>query len=123
MLPINLIKFRLYPFHQLVNLHAIVRFPEVIKEALDANNYTTEDIDMLIPHQANFRITNYVREQLGLPESKIFSNIHKYGNTTGASIPIALCEAWEAGKIQAGHLVCLAAFGSGFTWASALMRW
>ncbi len=103
--------------------HAIIRFPEVIKEALDANNYTAQDIDMLIPHQANFRITSYVREQLGLPEHKVFSNIHKYGNTTGASIPIALSEAWEAGKIQRGNVVCLAAFGSGFTWASALLKW
>jgi 3-oxoacyl-[acyl-carrier-protein] synthase-3 len=103
--------------------HAVIRFPEVIKEALDANGYCKEDIDMLIPHQANFRITSYVREQLGLSEEKVFSNIHKYGNTTAASIPIALSEAWEEGKIQPGHLVCLAAFGSGFTWASALIRW
>jgi 3-oxoacyl-[acyl-carrier-protein] synthase III len=103
--------------------HAVVRFPEVIKEALDANGFQTTDIDMLIPHQANYRIASYVREQLGLPEERVFSNIHKYGNTTAASIPIALSEAWEAGKIQPGNLVCLAAFGSGFTWASALIRW
>jgi 3-oxoacyl-[acyl-carrier-protein] synthase-3 len=103
--------------------HAVIRFPEVIKEALDANGYRTEDINMLIPHQANFRITNYVRDQLGLSAEKVYSNIHKYGNTTAASIPIALSEALEEGKIQAGHLVCLAAFGSGFTWASALIKW
>jgi 3-oxoacyl-[acyl-carrier-protein] synthase-3 len=103
--------------------HAVIRFPEVIKEALDANGYSTQDIDMLIPHQANFRITNYVRDQLGLSAETVYSNIHKYGNTTAASIPIALSEALEEGKIQAGHLVCLAAFGSGFTWASALIKW
>jgi 3-oxoacyl-[acyl-carrier-protein] synthase III len=103
--------------------HAVMRFPEVIMEALQANGYSPEDIDMLIPHQANLRITNYVREKLGLDESKVFSNIQKYGNTTAASIPIALSEAWEANKIQPGHLVCLAAFGSGFTWASALIKW
>lgn len=103
--------------------HAVVRFPEVIKEALVANGYTKENIDLLIPHQANYRITNYIREQLGLPEEKVYSNIHKYGNTTAASIPIALSEAWEEGKLQPGHLLCLAAFGSGFTWASALIRW
>ncbi|MDO1447870.1 beta-ketoacyl-ACP synthase III [Rhodocytophaga aerolata] len=103
--------------------HAVVRFPEVIKEALDANGYTKDNIDLLIPHQANYRITNYIREQLGLPEEKVYSNIHKYGNTTAASIPIALSEAWEEGKLQPGYLLCLAAFGSGFTWASALIRW
>lgn len=103
--------------------HAVVRFPEVIMEALQANGYAVEDVDMLIPHQANLRITNYVREKLKLSEDKVFSNIQKYGNTTAASIPIALSEAWEAGKIQPGNLVCLAAFGSGFTWASALIKW
>jgi 3-oxoacyl-[acyl-carrier-protein] synthase-3 len=103
--------------------HAVMRFPEVIQEALDANGYTTQDIDLLIPHQANYRITNYVREKMGLPTEKVFSNIHKYGNTTAASIPIALSEAWEEGKVQNGSLICLAAFGSGFTWASALIRW
>jgi 3-oxoacyl-[acyl-carrier-protein] synthase III len=103
--------------------HAVVRFPEVIMEALEANGYIVSDIDMLIPHQANLRITNYVREKLKLSEDKVFSNIQKYGNTTAASIPIALSEAWEVGKIQSGNLVCLAAFGSGFTWASALIKW
>jgi 3-oxoacyl-[acyl-carrier-protein] synthase-3 len=103
--------------------HAVVRFPEVIKEALDANGYNKENIDLLIPHQANYRITNYIREQLGLPEEKVYSNIHKYGNTTAASIPIALSEAWKEGKLQPGNLLCLAAFGSGFTWASALIKW
>ncbi len=108
---------------QKVFKEAVIRFPEVIKEALDANGYTTEALDLLVPHQANLRITNYVGEQLQLPAHKIVSNIQKYGNTTAASVPIALSEAWENGRIQSGNLVCLAAFGSGFTWASALIRW
>ena len=102
---------------------AVVKFPEVIKEALAANNMKPSDIDMLIPHQANLRIAQFVQQQLGLADGKVFNNIQKYGNTTAASIPIALCEAWETGKIKHGDLVCLAAFGSGFTWASALLRW
>lgn len=102
---------------------AVAKFPEVIREALDANKLTAEDIDLLVPHQANLRISQYVQQLLGLSDDKVFNNIQKYGNTTAASVPIALCEAWEAGKIKEGDLVCLAAFGSGFTWASALIRW
>lgn len=102
---------------------AVVKFPEVIMEALKANNLKPSDIDMLIPHQANLRIAQFVQQQLGLADDKVYNNIQKYGNTTAASIPIALCEAWEAGKIKEADLVCLAAFGSGFTWASALLRW
>jgi 3-oxoacyl-[acyl-carrier-protein] synthase III len=107
----------------LVFKHAVVKFPEVIREALTTNGLTPEDIDLLVPHQANLRISEYVRQQMGMPEEKVFNNIQKYGNTTAASIPIALCEAWETGRIKSGDLVCLAAFGSGFTWASALIRW
>ncbi len=107
----------------LVFKHAIVRFTEVIREALEANNLKKEDIDLLIPHQANLRISNFLQQKLGLAEEKVFNNIQKYGNTTGASIPIALSEAWEEGKIKENDLVCLAAFGSGFTWASSLIRW
>ena len=103
--------------------HAIVRFPEVIKEALNTNGFKPEDIDLLVPHQANLRISEYVRQQMGLSEDKVFNNIQKYGNTTAASIPIALCEAWESGRVKDGDLICLAAFGSGFTWGSALIRW
>lgn len=103
--------------------HAVVRFPEVITEALEANNYTKDDIDLLIPHQANLRISQFVQRKMELPEDKVFNNIMTKGNTTAASIPIALSEAWEQGKIKDGDLVCLAAFGSGFTWASALIRW
>ena len=103
--------------------HAVVRFEEVTKEALETNNYTVEDLDLLIPHQANLRISQFVQRKLNLPDDKIFNNIMTKGNTTGASIPIALSEAWEQGKIKDGSLVCLSAFGSGFTWASALIRW
>lgn len=102
---------------------AVTKFPEVIMEALTANGYTPADIDMLIPHQANLRISQMVQRRLQLPDDKVWNNIQRYGNTTAASIPIALCEAWEAGKVKDGDLVCLAAFGSGFTWASALMKW
>jgi 3-oxoacyl-[acyl-carrier-protein] synthase-3 len=102
---------------------AVVKFPEVIHEALNANELKSADIKMLIPHQANLRISQFVQQQLGLSDDQVYNNIQKYGNTTAASVPIALCEAWEAGKIKDGDLVCLAAFGSGFTWASALLRW
>lgn len=102
---------------------AVIKLPEVVEEALAQNGLTTADIDMLIPHQANLRIAQFVQHKLRLPDSKVHNNIQKYGNTTAASVPIALCEAWEEGKIKEGDLVCLAAFGSGFTWASTLMRW
>ena len=103
--------------------NAVVKLEEVVREALDKNGLTTADIDMLIPHQANLRIAQFLQQKLKLPDDKVFNNIQKYGNTTAASIPIALCEAYEKGKIKEGDLVCLAAFGSGFTWASALLRW
>src|SRR6195952_6159543 len=102
---------------------AVVKFPEVIMEALAANGLKTTDINMLIPHQANLRISQFVQQKLGLKDEQVHNNIQKFGNTTAASVPIALCEAWEEGKIKEGDLVCLAAFGSGFTWASALIRW
>lgn len=103
--------------------HAVVRFMEVIKEALDANNLDQSAIDLLVPHQANLRISQYIQKQLGLADEKVFNNIMDKGNTTAATIPIALSEAWEQGKIKEGDLICLAAFGSGFTWASALLQW
>jgi 3-oxoacyl-[acyl-carrier-protein] synthase-3 len=102
---------------------AIVKFPEVITEALQANGLTPADINLLVPHQANLRIAQFVQQKLGLADHQVFNNIQKYGNTTAASIPIALCEAWEQGLLKEGDLLCLAAFGSGFTWASALVRW
>ncbi|HMP30913.1 MAG TPA: 3-oxoacyl-[acyl-carrier-protein] synthase III C-terminal domain-containing protein, partial [Saprospiraceae bacterium] len=108
---------------QLVFKTAVTKFPEVIMEALAKTGLTPADIDMLIPHQANLRISQFVQKTLRLPDHKVYNNIQKYGNTTAASIPIALCEAWEAGLVKDGDLVCLAAFGSGFTWGSALLRW
>lgn len=103
--------------------HAVVRFSEVIKEALEKNDRTVSDIDLLIPHQANLRISNFVQKQFNLPDDKVFNNIMYYGNTTAASIPIAMSEAIEKGLITEGKTICLAAFGSGFTWASALIDW
>jgi 3-oxoacyl-[acyl-carrier-protein] synthase-3 len=103
--------------------HAVTRFPEVIREALAANGYTIADLDLFIPHQANLRISQMVAMGLELPEDKVFNNIQRYGNTTAASIPIALHEAVAAGRVKPGALVCLAAFGAGFTWGAALMRW
>jgi 3-oxoacyl-[acyl-carrier-protein] synthase III len=102
---------------------AVVKFPEVIMEALAANGCQPSDINMLIPHQANLRISQFVQQKLGLRDDQVHNNIQYYGNTTAASVPIALCEAWQQGKVKEGDLVCLAAFGSGFTWASALIRW
>jgi 3-oxoacyl-[acyl-carrier-protein] synthase III len=103
--------------------HAVVRFAEVINEALTANNLSKEDIDLLVPHQANLRISQYIQEKLALTDEQVYNNIMRYGNTTAASIPIAMSEAWAEGKIKENDLICLAAFGSGFTWASALIRW
>ena len=103
--------------------HAVTRFSEVIMEALAANGLQTGDIDLLIPHQANLRISQFIQKKMGLTDNQVFNNIMKYGNTTAASIPIAMSEAWSENRIKSGDLVCLAAFGSGFTWASALIRW
>ena len=108
---------------QTVFKHAVVRFMEVIKEALDANKLSKEEINLLIPHQANLRISQFIQQKLGLPDEKVYNNIMRYGNTTAGSIPIALSEAYQEGKIKENDLICLAAFGSGFTWASALIRW
>jgi 3-oxoacyl-[acyl-carrier-protein] synthase III len=102
---------------------AIVKFPEVILEALQTSGYAPSDLNMLIPHQANLRIAQFVQQKLGLRDDQVYNNIMKYGNTTAASVPIALCEAFENNLIKEGDLVCLAAFGSGFTWASALIKW
>jgi 3-oxoacyl-[acyl-carrier-protein] synthase-3 len=102
---------------------AVEKFPEVIMEALTKNGYQTTDLKLLIPHQANLRIAQFVQKKLRLKDEQVYNNIQKYGNTTAASVPIALCEVWEQGKIKEGDLICLAAFGSGFTWASALLKW
>ena len=103
--------------------NAVIRFEEVINEALNHSNLTPKDISLLIPHQANLRISQYIQSRLKLSNSQVFNNIMKYGNTTAASIPIALKEALDNGKLKNGDILCLAAFGSGFTWASALIRW
>lgn len=108
---------------QFVFKNAVVRFSEVINEALQANNLQVSDIDMLIPHQANLRISQFIQKKFDLADDQVFNNIQKYGNTTAASIPIALTEAWEQGKIKEGDTIVLAAFGSGFTWASAIIKW
>lgn len=108
---------------KLVFVNALKYFPEVIREALTECNLKEQDIDLLIPHQANGRITQAIQKEMNLPDEKVLSNIHLYGNTTAASIPIGLCEAWEQGRVKDGDLVAIAAFGSGFMWASALIRW
>jgi 3-oxoacyl-[acyl-carrier-protein] synthase-3 len=102
---------------------AVEKFPQVIMEALNKNGLQPSDLKILIPHQANLRISQFVQRKMSLRDDQVYNNIQKYGNTTAASIPIALCEVWEQGKVKDGDLVCLAAFGSGFTWASTLIRW
>ncbi|WP_179351772.1 3-oxoacyl-ACP synthase III family protein [Winogradskyella vidalii] len=108
---------------QFVFKNAVVRFSEVIMEGLMKNELQVEDIDMLIPHQANLRISQFIQRRFKLNDDQVFNNIQKYGNTTAASIPIALTEAWEEGKIKEGDTVVLAAFGSGFTWGSVIIKW
>ena len=103
--------------------NAVVRFEQVIFEALKHSKLKPDDISLLIPHQANLRISQFIQKRLGLSDDHVFNNIMKYGNTTAASIPIALKEAINEGKLKPGDILCLAAFGSGFTWASALIRW
>lgn len=103
--------------------NAVVRFEEAIMEALNDAGLSKEDLDMFIPHQANLRISQFIQKRMGLRDDQVWNNIQKYGNTTAASIPIALTEAWEAGAIKEGDLVVLAAFGSGFTWGASLIRW
>jgi 3-oxoacyl-[acyl-carrier-protein] synthase-3 len=108
---------------QLVFKTAVTKFPEVIMEALEDQHLSPSDIDLFIPHQANLRISQFVQRRLNLRDDQVWNNIQRLGNTTAATIPIAMFEAHEAGKIKDGDLVCLAAFGSGFTWGSALIRW
>ncbi|NND32285.1 MAG: 3-oxoacyl-ACP synthase, partial [Saprospiraceae bacterium] len=102
---------------------AVKKFPEVIMEVLSENGYQPSDLKMLVPHQANLRISQLVQRLLKLRDDQVYNNIQKYGNTTAASIPIALSEAYHDGKIEGGDLVCLAAFGSGFTWGASLLKW
>ncbi|MEI7704576.1 MAG: beta-ketoacyl-ACP synthase III [Deltaproteobacteria bacterium] len=108
---------------QKVFKHAIVRMPEVVRSVLAKAGLQTSDIKVLVPHQANLRIAETVQRSLGLRDDQVFNNIQKYGNTTAASIPLALSEAIPARGVKRGDLVALAAFGAGFTWGAALARW
>ena len=123
--PENVTHEEIYPIMNgnFVFKNAVTRFPETMKEALEKAGKTVEDLDMFIPHQANLRIAQFVQQKFNLPDEKVFNNIQKYGNTTAASIPIALSEAIEQGKIKRGDLVLLSAFGSGFTWGSVLFNY
>lgn len=116
---------QIYPYMNgnFVFKHAVTRFPESIKEAFAQAGEDISNLKLFIPHQANLRISQYIQAKLGLSDDHVFNNIQKYGNTTAASIPIALSEAFQQGKIQKGDLICMTAFGSGFTWGSILMRW
>ena len=115
--------YRPYMNGQFVFKNAIRRFCEVINEGLKTNNLEVSDIDMLVPHQANLRISQYIQKKFQLSDDQVFNNIEHYGNTTAASIPIALSEACAKGKIKSGDNVVLAAFGSGFTWGSVILKW
>lgn len=106
-----------------VFINAVERMPEAVRTALTANGLTIDDVRWLIPHQANDRISLMVAQNLKIPVEKVVRNIEKYGNTTAASIPIALDETVKAGLLKADDIVILTAFGSGFTWASAALRW
>ncbi len=108
---------------RLVFKNALEKLPLVIMEALEQNQMTLEEIDLFIFHQANLRIIEYVAAQMGIPAEKVYNNIQEYGNTTAASIPIALHEALKKGLLREGQHVLMASFGSGFTWASAVIRW
>ena len=102
---------------------AVRRFPEVITECLEHNNLNSSEISLFLPHQANIRINNMVQQKLGLKDSQVFNNIRKYGNTTSATIPILLAEAYQTGRIKKGDLILMAAFGSGFTWGASIIKW
>ena len=115
--------YRPYMNGQFVFKHAVRRFSEVINEGLQKNNLEVSDIDMLIPHQANLRISQFIQKKFDLSDDQVYNNIQKYGNTTAASIPIALSEAHQQGKVKEGDTVVLAAFGSGFTWGSVIIKW
>jgi len=102
---------------------AVQKMPEVIDEALAEAGYARTDVDLYVPHQANQRISDQVARTMGIPAEKMFSNIEKLGNTTAASIPLALYDAERQGRLARGDLVVLSSFGAGFTWASAVIRW
>jgi 3-oxoacyl-[acyl-carrier-protein] synthase III len=103
--------------------HAVTRMPESVRTALASNGMTIDDIDLLIAHQANLRINQMVAHELGLGEDRVYNNIERFGNTTAATIPIAIDECVQSGRLERGDLLVLTGFGSGFTWGSALIRW
>ena len=123
--PENVTNDEVYPIMNgnFVFKNAVTRFPETMMEALNSAGKTAEDLDLFIPHQANLRIAQFVQKTFNLPDEKLYNNIQKYGNTTAASIPLALSEAIAEGKIKRGDLVLLSAFGSGFTWGSILFEY
>ena len=97
--------------------------PESVLQALEQAGLSTDDVDLFIPHQANVRIIDAAARRLKLPEGSVFSNVAHYGNTSAASVPVALCEAIDEGLIQAGSTVVLSGFGAGLTWGTAVWRW
>jgi 3-oxoacyl-[acyl-carrier-protein] synthase-3 len=103
--------------------HAVVRMPESVRSVLAAAGHTTADLTLLVAHQANLRISEMMQKSLGLRDDQVYNNIMWYGNTTAATIPIALDECVRSGRLRPGDLVALTAFGSGFLWGSALVRW
>lgn len=103
--------------------HAVTRMPQVVMEGMVHNGLTLDDVDMVIPHQANLRINQFVAKMMGLPPEKMHNNIQKYGNTTAASIPLCMREAVDLGKIKPGDMVCIVAFGAGLTWGSVFLRY
>ena len=123
--PENVTNDEVYPIMNgnFVFKNAVTRFPETMMEALNSAGKTVDDLDLFIPHQANLRIAQFVQKTFNLPDEKLYNNIQKYGNTTAASIPLALSEAIAEGKIKRGDLVLLSAFGSGFTWGSILFEY
>jgi 3-oxoacyl-[acyl-carrier-protein] synthase-3 len=103
--------------------HAVTRMPESVRAALAKVNLGTADITLLLPHQANLRISEMVQRNLALRDDQVYNNIQHYGNTTAATIPIMLDETLRAGRIKSGDLVVMTAFGAGFAWGSAVVRW
>ena len=103
--------------------HAVVRMPESVRAVLAAAGTSLESLDLLIPHQANLRISEMVQKDLKLRDDQVYNNIQDYGNTTAATIPIALDECVRAGKVKPGDLIAFTAFGSGFMWGSVALRW
>jgi 3-oxoacyl-[acyl-carrier-protein] synthase-3 len=103
--------------------HAVVRMPESVRAVLAATGHGVEQIDLLLAHQANLRISEAMQKELGLRDDQVYNNIMYYGNTTAATIPIALDECVRSGRVKRGDLVVMTAFGSGFMWGSAAVRW